>query len=145
MRFDEEITQEDQQESSFDPVPPGPYDIVVSNIEDTVSKKGHDMLNMEFEIVGPTHAGRKIWERWTFPPADEGIKALSISRSKMAALAQACGIERINDTDKLIGKRCKARVGIQPSDDPKYGPSNVVKRFEKPDNEGASAARNPFD
>lgn len=148
MRFNEPVTNEDVQDSSFEPIPQGLYDIMVSNITDQTSKKGDDMLLIEFEIVDHNYNGRKIWEYWVFPEAtDDGkVKTLAISRSKIAALATACGVDKVNDTDRLVGKTCSARVGIKPSDNPEmYPPKNVIKRFEANDNAKPDrAAHDPF-
>ena len=45
----------------FDPIPKGYYDAEIINITQEHASTGTAYLNVEFEILGPTHAGRHMW------------------------------------------------------------------------------------
>jgi len=46
------------------PFPPGEYTLSAALYERKTSGNGNPMLEFEFNVVGPTHAGRKVWERF---------------------------------------------------------------------------------
>ena len=60
---DFEINLTDVEESgSFDLLPVGDYEFVASGWENKTSGRGDKYLSVTFDVTGPTHVGRKIWE-----------------------------------------------------------------------------------
>ncbi len=60
------INLDDVQETSggSTPFPAGEYTLSAALYERKTSGNGNPMLEFEFNVVGPTHAGRKVWERF---------------------------------------------------------------------------------
>ena len=60
------INLDDVQETSggSTPFPPGEYTLSAALYERKTSSNGNPMLEFEFNVVGPTHAGRKVWDRF---------------------------------------------------------------------------------
>ena len=48
------------RDGDFDEVPNGAYQVRVHKVQLTTSQAGNDVLNWQFKIIGPKHAGRLI-------------------------------------------------------------------------------------
>ena len=60
--LDEDYTQAEVQEDSFDAVPDGKYQVAVAKVHIARSKtSGAPMLKWQLKILGPTHAGRYLF------------------------------------------------------------------------------------
>ena len=114
----------------FDPIPKGYYDAEIINITQEHASTGTAYLNVEFEILGPTHAGRHMWAN---------IYLTDKARWKLAALVNAAGLGMVDelDTDLLIGKRL--RIAVKNIDDPEAGNRSEVVGFQKLKSEDAAA------
>ena len=51
-----------EETGSFDLMPVGDYEFVATAWENKTSAKGSAYLQITFDVTGPTHSGRKIWE-----------------------------------------------------------------------------------
>ena len=92
--------------SGFGPLSPGEYvgEIVAADVKQT--KAGTNMLSLEIQ----TEKG-KVWDNlnlWHTNP-----KAVEIAQERLSAIGLALGMTVITDTDQLLAKRVKVRVGIQ--------------------------------
>lgn len=92
--------------SAFGPLAPGEYvgEIVAADVKQT--KAGSNMLSLEIK----TDRG-KVWDNlnlWHSNP-----KAVEIAKERLSAIGRALGMSAITDTDQLLAKRVKVRVGIQ--------------------------------
>ena len=92
--------------SAFGPLAPGEYvgEIVAADVKQT--KAGTNMLSLEIQ----TDKG-KVWDNlnlWHTNP-----KAVEIAQERLSAIGLALGMTVITDTDQLLAKRVKVRVGIQ--------------------------------
>jgi len=92
--------------SSFGPLPAGEYDgeIVGCDIKET--RSGTNMLSLEIQ----TDKG-KVWDNlnlWHTNP-----KAVEIAKERLSAIGTALGMTKIDDTDQLLARRVRVRVGIQ--------------------------------
>ena len=54
-----------EEDNDFSPMPAGNYEMVANQWNQHTSKAGNQSIKVEFDVVGPTHAGRKIWEYFT--------------------------------------------------------------------------------
>jgi len=98
--------------SSFGPLPAGEYDgeIVGCDIKET--RSGTNMLSLEIQ----TGKG-KVWDNlnlWHSNP-----KAVDIAKERLSAIGSALGMSKIDDTDQLLAKKVRIRVGIQKAN-PQY-------------------------
>ena len=46
-------------------MPAGQYEMVANQWNQHTSKAGNQSIKVEFDVVGPSHAGRKVWEYFT--------------------------------------------------------------------------------
>lgn len=107
----------------FGPVPPGDYDITVANAEISYSRAGNRMAVLTFEIVGPTHAGRKIWEHF--------VLHNDVAKRRLKSLVQAGGLPNpnfIRNVEDLHGLRFVGRVAIEEQEG--YSPKNTITHFK---------------
>ena len=111
---------------SFDPIPVGWYTASVVDALLKDSKSGGQYINVRYDILGPTNAGRVIYGMITIRNASS--KAEEIGRGQLADLMRAIGLTKIGDTDELIGGKCQIKVEIQESEG--YGAQNRVVGFK---------------
>lgn len=132
---------EAEEPTGYGPLPAGEYDaeIVAADVRQT--KSGTDMLSLEIQT-----AKGKVWDNlnlWHSNP-----KAVEIAKERLSAIGRALNMPRITDTDQLLAKRIKVRVGIQERN-PNYNEvlgyaaaSNVAPTVEPQKN--AAAAPPPW-
>jgi hypothetical protein len=126
MHFDPSAVPED--EKSFDPVPAGDYllQAVEADVVPTKTNSG-TRLTLTLEIMEGDHAGRKIWEGINI--ANQSEEAQRIGQRQLADLCLSAGLTSVSNSDDLIGRPFRARVGIQQDKGGQYAPRNVVKRW----------------
>lgn len=117
---------------NYDPIPDGEYTLEAIDAEEKETAAGGVMIKAKFEVVGGEYAGRWIWQN--FNVVNKSEKAQNIGRAQLVAWATAAGKPEADDTDKLLGKKFKALVGIQEGTNG-YKDSNRVKAFlfDKPE------------
>ena len=113
-------------ESSFDPVPPGDYNLQITNsdVKPTKDGKGKYIWLEETILDGP-YAGRKVFDQlnlWNANPTASKIAEVAFTR-----LCKACGKVQIQDTAELHGIPFVATVGVDAN--PGYNPKNTVKKY----------------
>ena len=99
------------------------------------SKSGGQYINVRYDILGPTNAGRVVFGMITLRNAN--VKAEEIGRIQLGDLMRAIGLAKIGDTDELIGGKCQIKVEIQESEG--YGAQNRVVGFKAMTNAGSAA------
>ena len=129
----------------FDPVPAGWYTASVVDAVLKDSKSGGQYINVRYDILGPTNAGRVVFGMITIRNAN--VKAEEIGRMQLADLMRAIGLVAIGDTDELIGGKCQIKVEIQESEG--YGAQNRVVGFKAmsnaaPKSSGSETAAPPW-
>lgn len=63
--FNLNLTEVEENDSDYGPMPAGDYEMVAAGWESKNSKTtGHKMLSVTYEVVGPKYAGRKVWENF---------------------------------------------------------------------------------
>lgn len=111
-------------DGDFGPIPDGWYatKIVAAEIKQTKAGTGN-YVSVQFSVTGPTHANRRIFSIYNIQ--NPNAEAEKIGLAELARLAGACGIEKLDDTDQLVGMHCEVKVATQKSIE--YGDKNVVK------------------
>lgn len=111
--FDAAAVEPDAGRSS-EPVPPGLYEAEITNAEVKDAKTGNgSYLALEFTILGPTQARRKVWQNITL--TNHNDQAQQIGQAQLSALCRAAGIPVLKDSDQLFQKLLRIRVGIEPA------------------------------
>jgi len=93
---------------------------------------GH-YLEIEFDVVGGKHNGRKLWSRMNIDNRNE--TAVSIAKAELSSLCEAAGVRPLIDEGQLIGVSIIGHVKID-----KQG-NNVIRSYSKPSAAGSNAAQ----
>ena len=124
--YDDEYVQTEVKEDQFDSVPDGKYQVEVSKVELTRTMKGDPMLRWELLVLGPTHAGRKMWRN--------NVMASPENRSWLKKDLYACGVqlERLSELpanlDRLLDIRLEVTKKSRIGDDGREFESVYIKK-----------------
>jgi hypothetical protein len=116
----------------YNPIPPGEYDFEIRDSDVVDTKTGKRMIKLTCRVVGPTHAGRVVFENF--------LLGQEVAMARLKTLATVSGHPRpdyIQDTQELHGLKFRGNVGIREQDG--YAPQNHIKTFKKIDGPGAAA------
>lgn len=102
--FDLNTVEDNGTSGDYGMVPEGEYEVKVTNTEGRTAKSGNEYLNVEFTIVGPTQANRKVWDNH-FIYSDKNYP-----RVKFKNLVNACGLQSIKSTEELHGRTCVIKL-----------------------------------
>ena len=124
------------QPSSFEAIPTGTYEAVISNSESRPMKSGNGMgFNLEFEIISGECKGRKVFAWITFEHRTSP-DAQRIGREQLSAICRAVGVTQLNDTAQLHNLPLLIVVAFDKNDPTR----NIIKGFKAVKSVGASAA-----
>ena len=120
----EEIANE---AGAFDPIPAGWYtaNIVSAELKDTKAGNGQ-YVKVRFDVTGPSYEGRVIWGQLNIK--NPNPQAEQIGRQQLGDLARAIGLEKVSDSDQLVGGNLQIKVAVKK--DEIYGDGNDVKGFK---------------
>lgn len=127
MRLDEVFTLDSvpAPTTSYDAIPAGLYEATIANAEIKDSKSGGKYINVRYDITGPSHAGRVVFGMITISNANP--KAEEVGRQQLGELIRAIGLDKLSDTDQLIGGSLIIKVTVENSE--QYGSQNRVSGF----------------
>lgn len=97
---------------SFDPLPAGRYQamIIASEMRNTIAGNGQYLL-LTFEILGPTHSKRRIWDRLNI--VNPNPKAEQIAQRQLANLCAALGRDGVQESEELHNMPLNLEIGLQ--------------------------------
>jgi len=122
-----DVNEMPQGNGNFDPLPPGWYDVTVTQAELKDTKTGTGQyIKVRYDVSGPTHQGRVVFGNLNIKNANP--KAEDIGRQQFGDLMRAIGLSKVTDTDQLIGGQLKIKLDIRTQEG--YDPSNDVKGFK---------------
>lgn len=126
MKFD--ITTNDLPKGQdFAPIPEGEYTVKIKTVDLKGTKSGTGkIMNLGLEVLGPSHAGRVIFAGLNV--RNQNKVAEEIGLGQLRQVLESVGLERLSDTDELVGSTMLVKVKIETSDG--YEPKNVVKSFK---------------
>ncbi len=118
-------TRDVAPEGDFSPIPAARYHVEIQDakLEPTKDAQGK-LVNVKFKVIGPGYAGRILFARFNIVNKSE--IAQRIGRGQLSALAHACALDEMQDTDQLLGRELAVRVDIE--EGPK-APQHGVKGF----------------
>lgn len=123
------------QPSSFEAIPTGTYEAVISNSESRPMKSGNGMgFNLEFEIISGECKGRKVFAWITFEHRTSP-DAQRIGREQLSAICRAVGVTQLNDTAQLHNLPLLIVVALDKNDPTR----NIIKGFKAVKSVGAGA------
>ena len=99
--FDFDVsTYEAPKRTSFEPLPPGDYNAMISDSQMKATKAGTgEYLELTIQIIDGAHSGRRIWERLNVSNANK--IAEEIARSQLNGIKAACNIEKLESSEQL--------------------------------------------
>lgn len=114
--------------SSFDLIPPGRYTLQCERaiVKPSRNTPTTTLAEVTEVIVGPAHAGRKIFSRYVVAHADP--KVMARGRADVARMMQAYGIGGSSLTP-MVGRTCIGAVDTEPAKGD-YPAKDKVKRRE---------------
>ena len=101
----EEQAEPSGEKKSFDPLEPGQYKAVVMDAELKDTSKGGKQLVLQWEITGPKHEGRFIWDGHNVENANP--KAVEIANENLARICKAVGVNGFDFEDGCYAIRNK--------------------------------------
>jgi hypothetical protein len=109
------------------PLPAGIYTVEITNSEVRALKSGNgEGLSVEYTVIDPQpYAKRKVWSNLNI--VHSSPKAETIGRQQLAALCQAAGIDRLQDTDELFGRILRIQTVVDEREG--YKPRAEVKAW----------------
>jgi|TARA_R110000824_G_scaffold3524_4_gene16729 hypothetical protein len=114
------------EKRDFDPVPAGWYTVAIAGAELRDTKAGTGKyISVRFDITGPEHQGRVVFTNLN--TRNPNPKAEEIGRQQLGEIMRAIGVQKLEDTDELIGGNLSIKVTVK--NDPTYGAGNEVKGF----------------
>ena len=116
-----------KSERNFEPLPAGWYDVSISGAEVKDTKTGTgSYIAVRYAVTGPTHQGRVVFGNLNVKNANP--TAEKIGREQLGELMLAIGLEKVTDSDQLIGGNLSIKLDIRKSE--QYGDSNNVIGFK---------------
>jgi hypothetical protein len=113
--------------SSFDPLPPGWYRVVIKEASVAKTKAGTgEYIKIRYDVDGPSHGGRVVFGNLNI--SNPNPKAEEIGRQQLGELMRAIGLRSLKDTDQLVGGSLEIKLAIRESE--QYGNSNDIKAFK---------------
>ena len=109
-----------------EPIPAGDYTLSAAMYEEQQSKAGNEMIKVEFNVVGPSYAGRKIWDYFVLN------SQVGVSRLKGFIGATGQDVSHTLNTEMLraaMGKQFTGSVKVEAGKDGN-GPSNKIAGFK---------------
>ena len=126
---------------SFEPIPAGEYELMVTETEWHETKSGTGRyLKLTVTVLDAEYDGRLIWENLNLEnPSDTAVR---IAMGSLSALCRAIGhMEALqtDDASELCNRPFRAKVGIQPAKG-QYEASNKIVAYLPADAPASKAA-----
>ena len=130
----------EDKESSFQPIPAGVYNLIVTDAEETVTKNMDKRVKLTFTVSEGEYQGRKIFEGYQLTGNQ---KAVEIGRGQLKALWKCAGHSEfvIQSVDQFLNLEIAASVKIK--SDETYGDKNTISSF-KPKVKATASEQVPF-
>jgi hypothetical protein len=134
-----------QSDRNYDLIPEGWYRAKITEAKLGPTKSGTgEKIDVRYDILGPTQQGRVIFGSLNI--RNQNATAESIGRQQLGEIMRAIGLDRIENTDQMIGGELQIKVKVkQPTEKDKAAgydqPKNDIAGFKAP--EGRSAPLPP--
>lgn len=129
---------DDVNPDSFDPIPPGDYQVRVVDSSVSTSKNGNPMAEFELEVEGPHNTGRKLFDRF--------VLNHEVGRKRLKGFLVALGHRNpayLADTEEAHGLVCTAKVAIEKDATGQYDDKNKIKSYKPLGGQAASPGAPP--
>lgn len=131
------VDLENVEAMSFDAIPTNTYDVIIKDAKFGMSKADKPKWDLQLSITSGEYENRIVFETLSFSPG-----ALPGTKSKLLVLAPEIATTRFNPADEelvatLIGRRFRAKVGIQKGTTDYPDDRNTVKKYFPAEGEAA--------
>lgn len=122
------------ENTSFEPIPEGWYTAKIVESQIKKSRFDNDYLELQFEIIGPSYAGRKVFTNLNIGHQTDTVK--EIAYKQLYSICHAIDVKKISDSEELHNKPLGIRLRITAptlnSDGVEiYGAKNEIKGYRK--------------
>ncbi len=122
----------------FSPLPAGDYTTQITGAELKTTKSGTGQyIKVELTVVGDDFQGRKVWGNINIKNDSE--KAEEIGRAQLNQLMSAIGLEKLEDTNQLVGKDVTIKLKVKEATE-QWPANNEIKAYKASSGGGASAS-----
>ncbi len=98
--------------NTYDPIPPGNYEVQIVGSEMKPTKAGNGAyLQLELDVMGPEYHGRKIWDRLTLQHPNQ--QTVAIAERKLSSICHALNKLMVENSDELHYQPMTAAVSIE--------------------------------
>jgi len=118
--------------ASFDVIPAGSYEAVITDSEMKATTTGGEMLVLSLQILNGEYQNRKVWDRLNLK--NKSDTAVQIAKGTLSSICRAVGVMTPKDSSELHNKPMLIKIAIQPAKG-EYGESNTIKSY-RPRTEG---------
>lgn len=102
------------QTGDFTPLPEGWYNASITKADVQATKDGTGQyIKVRYDITGPTHQGRVVFGNLNIRNAS--AKAEEIGHQQLGELMRAIGVQKLEDTDQLIGHNLSIKLKVRPA------------------------------
>ena len=106
--------EEIEPSSSFDPIPAGWYQAIISNSEMKATRDGYgEYLSLTLQIIEGQHENRLVFARLNLKNAND--KAVDIARKDLAAICRAVGVMSPQASEELHDIPLMIKVKVRPA------------------------------
>lgn len=120
--------EEIEPSSSYDPIPAGWYQAIISNSEMKPTRDGYgEYLSLTLQVIEGQYANRLIFARLNLKNAND--KAVDIARKDLAAICRAVGVMSPQSSEELHDKPLMIKVKVRPAQG-EYEASNDVGGYK---------------
>lgn len=117
--------------SSFDPIPAGWYQAIISNSEMKPTRDGYgEYLSLTLQVIEGQYENRLVFARLNLKNAND--KAVDIAKKDLAAICRAVGVMSPQSSEELHDKPLMIKVKIRPAQG-EYEASNDVGGYKAVD------------
>lgn len=128
-----------EPQQSFDALPPGRYEVIITDSEMKHTKAGTGQyLQLTFSVTGGQHDGRKLWSRLNL--VNPNAMAVGIAERELSAICHCVGIMTPTDSEELHDRPLIVDV-IQELNPMSGQQTNRIKGYAQAD--GSPAASKP--
>lgn len=126
---------ETQEFGSYQPVPPGEYEVEIINSDIKQTRSGENQVVFIYEIANGDYRGMQVFDRLSLFSMDPRVKEMS--QRKLKTIAISCGLPNPNyvaDTAEFHGRHMITKLAIreyngnQYQDVKSYSPLNSSNR-----------------
>lgn len=126
LGMDFDPNQVPKDERSFDPLPPGDYEMHVIDSDVITTVSGGKMIKLTMEVISGAFERRRVWENINIQNANP--EAERIGARALADLMLAIGLSAVRDSEELHFRPFRARLKIEPAKDG-YNAKNRISRY----------------